>query len=302
MIPNNYQFIFELRHFRSFLVIADVLSFRQAAEILHIAQPALSRQIAQLEEALDCELFDRQKRKIKLTKAGEYLYNHLPMLLDQIHDISHQTQMIANGRTAKLRFGYSSAAMSSFLPAIISELQNSLQNCNFKFVEGTSNKLIEGVISKQLDAAFILFRPNNDLFKTIPIKSDKIGIILPDDHILTKKKRINLKDLKDETFILFPRDTNPVMYDEIISYCHKANFSPKEIIETAPRSTAIGLVAAGQGVATIAESLKNTCVKGTTYRPLTQPNPMINYACILHPDCSGQWLEILVKYIKEQLN
>ncbi len=301
MMPDRYQFKFELRHLRTFMVIAEELSFRKAAEVLHIAQPALSRQISQLEEIMGCQLFDRHKRKIKLTVAGEYLYEKLPNLFNQVYEIAQHTQKIATGQSAIIKIGYSSAAMSSFLPAIIREIQNNLENCEFKFVEGTSNELIHAVTKEQLDVAFILFRPKHPLLKTISIKADKTGIILPENHALTAKKRIALKDLKDETLILFPRNTNSEMYDEIISYCNKAGFSPKTIIETAPRSTAIGLVAARQGIATIAESLKDTCVMGTTYRPLLQPCPMINYSCIVRSDKTTQWLNILSKYIKKNL-
>jgi DNA-binding transcriptional LysR family regulator len=284
------------------MAIADELSFRKAADKLHIAQPALSRQIAQLEEALECQLFDRQKRKIRLTAAGEFLYVKLPKLINQLHETTHHAQKIASGQSAILKFGYSSAAMSCFLPSVIQEIQNNIDNCEFKFVEETSDELIGGVISERLDAAFILYRPDNPLLRTVPIKADQTGVILPDGHPLTSKKCVALEDLKNETLILFPRITNPVMYDEIISYCHQAGFSPKNIIETAPRSTAIGLVAAGQGVATIAASLKHTCVKGTTFRPLTQPAPMINYSCITTSERTGKWVDVLNKYIQRELS
>lgn len=302
MMPNSYQFKFELRHLRTFMVIADELSFRKAADTLHIAQPALSRQIAQLEEALECQLFDRQKRRIRLTAAGEFLYLKLPKFINQLHETAHHTQKIATGQSAILKFGYSSAAMSSFLPSVIKEIQNKIEDCEFNFVEETSDALIGSVISERLDAAFILHRPDNPLLRTLPIKADQTGVILPDDHPLTKKKRVALKDLKNETLILFPRNTNPVMYDEIISYCHNAGFSPRAIIETAPRSTAIGLVAAGQGIATIAASLKHTCVNGTTFRPLIQPAPMINYSCIIISERTGKWVNVLEKYILRELS
>lgn len=302
MIQISYQLNFELRHLRSFIVIADELSFRKAADVLHIAQPALSRQISQLEEALQCKLFDRQKRKIRLTKAGEYLYNNVPDLFDQIHRISEHTQRVASGQSVELKIGYSSATMSSFLPAIIKEIKKHLHHCEFEFVEGTSNELILAVIKKQLDTAFILFRPKKSQLKTIPIKAGSTGIILPDDHPLTDKKLISAKDLKNETLILFPRSTNSEMYDDIISFCREAGFSPKSIIETAPRSTAIGLVAAGQGIATISEALKHSCVKGTTYRPFKQPCPMINYSCIVRSDRTGEWLNIINQYIEGKLN
>lgn len=302
MISNSYQFGFNLRHLRSFLVIAEELSFRKAADKLHIAQPALSKQIAQLEETLGCQLFNRQKRRISLTTAGLFMFEKLPKLLNQLHETSEQALKVANGQSAILKFGYSSAAMSSFLPSVIREIQNNLDDCEFRFVEGTSDALISGVISEQLDAAFILHRPINPLLDTVAIKAEKSGVILPDDHPLTQKKRIALKELKNETLILFPRTTNPVMYDEIIAYCHKAGFSPKAIVETAPRSTAIGLVAAGQGVAAIAESLQHTCVKGTTFRPLVQPGPMVNYSCITRAGRTGHWLNVLNKFIKQELN
>lgn len=302
MMSNSYQFRFELRHLRTFMVIADELGFRKAADKLHIAQPALSRQIAQLEEALGCQLFDRQKRRIKLTAAGEFLYYKLPILFSDLHETAHHTQKIASGQSAILRFGYSSAAMSCFLPSVIQEIQNNLEGCEFKFVEETSDELIGGVISERLDAAFILYRPDHPLLKTIPIRADQTGIILPESHPLTRKKTVALEELKNETLILFPRATNPFMYDEIISYCHQAGFSPRAIIETAPRSTAIGLVAAGQGVATIAASLKHSCIKGTTFRPLVQPGPMINYSCITTSERTGKWVDVLSKYIQRELS
>jgi LysR family transcriptional regulator, benzoate and cis,cis-muconate-responsive activator of ben and cat genes len=302
MIPNLYQFGFDLRQLRTFLTIAKTLSFRKAAEQLHIAQPALSRQIAQLEDALDCQLFDRQKRQIKLTDAGQFLFDALPDLFENLSTIAERTTAIANGKLNKLKFGFSSAAMSSFLPSIIKALHKQLDDCEFEFMEKTSDELIQAVISKNIDAAFILQRPENPLLQTLPIKSDRTGLILPDNHSLTDKHEVSFEDISNETLILFPRITNPTMYDDIISHCHKAGFSPRKIIETAPRSTAIALVAAGQGIATIAEPLKHTCISGTSYRPLKQPAPMINYSCIAHIGRSGEWLEVISNFIKVELS
>ncbi len=292
---------FELRHLRSFMAIAELLSFRKAAEQLHIAQPALTRQIAQLEEALGCQLFDRQKRRISLTSAGQHLFNSLPLLFEQLQETVQQVQQVASGQAVRLRIGYSSAAMSCFLPSVIHELQQRLADCEFRFVERTSDELIEAVLSKRLDAAFILCQPDIAQLNTMPIKPDEIGIILQEGHSLCRKKRVSLKDLKDETLILFPRVTNPVMYDEIIFYCQKAGFSPKHVIETAPRSTAIGLVAAGQGVATISAALQHSCIQGTRYRPLVQPGPLIRYSCVTRTETRGKWLDVLKHFITDQL-
>ena len=301
MIKNSYQLGFELRHLRSFLVIADELSFRKAAERLHVAQPALTRQIAQLEDSLSCQLFDRQKRKIQLTPAGVFLQNKVPYLLDMLSETALQTRAIAEGCSVKLRLGFSSAAMSCFLPRIIRYLQSELQGSEFEFVEDTSDKLISGVLNEQLDAAFILHCPDNPDLRVLPIRSDDIGVILPDDHVLSEQASVEISALKAETLILFPRATNPAMYDDILGHCHNAGFSPKTIIETAPRSTAIGLVAARQGVATIAESLQHSCISGTVYRPLKGSGPKVNYSAITRKGISGRWLELLESYIADEL-
>lgn len=301
MMPARYHLKYDLRQLRAFLAIAERLSFRRAAEDLHIAQPALSRQIAQLETALECKLFNREKQRIRLTAAGEYLYRELPAILDKLQATTAQALKVASGQTVSLRIGYSGAAMSSFLPAVIRQIRQELSDCEFEFVEETSDKLIEGVISRRLDAAFILYRPENPLLKTLPIRSEPVGLILPDDHPLAKRKKVPLKALKDETLILFPRSMNPVMYDEIIAACQDAGFSPREIREVAPRSIAIGLVAAGAGVATIASSLQHTCVKGTCYRPLASPAPRIRFSCITRAGQTGEWLDLLNDIIRRDL-
>lgn len=283
--------IVDFKHFKSFLVLAQTLNFHRAAAELHIAQPALSRQIQQMEESLGYQLFDRTHRQIALTPAGIKLKSQLPALFRQRDRILEEARETAQGERVSLRLGYSSAAMSSFLPAILRSLQAELIHCEFTLVEGTSDNLINQVVQEELDAAFILHRPQNPLLRCIPIKADQTGIIIPSDHPLRQKRRITLSDLRDETLILFPRHTNPVMYDEIIHHCQRAGFSPKRIIETAPRSTAIGLVAAGQGVATISASLKQTCVSGTIFKPLVQPGPMIRYSCIALKKEKGRWLK-----------
>lgn len=300
-MPNLYQFNFDLRQLRYFWVIANCLSFRKAAEELHIAQPALSRQIAQLEEALDCQLFDRQRRQIKLTTAGQYLYEALPSIFEHINIAATRTNAIGHGKINKLKFGYSSAVMAGFLPKIIKKLHNELNNCEYEFVEKTSDQLIQSVIDESIDAAFILHRPDNALLDTVPIKPGAAGVVLPDDHPLTQKGEVSFSDLVHETLILFPRDTNPTMYDEIIGQCQKAGFSPKKIVEATPRSVAIAMVAAGQGVATLAEPLKHTCVTGTVYRPLPKAALTVNYSCIVLKQRQGKWWDILKDYIASDL-
>lgn len=301
-MPNIYHKNYELRQLRAFITIAEKLSFRAAAEEMHIAQPALSRRIAQLESALGCRLFNRGKRRTRLTPAGEYLLGELPAILAKLHQAAEQTGKVAAGYTVSLKLGYTAAAMSSFLPIVVRKMHQELGECEFEFTEETSDRLMAGVIAGRLDAGFILYRPENPLLNVQPIRSEPIGVILPDDHPLAALEEVPLEKLNSETLILFPRTMNPAMYDEIIASCHQAGFSPKGIREVAPRSIAIGLVAAGAGIATIAASLRHTCVGGTCYRPLTPPAPQIHFSCITGVNREGEWLTLLNDIIRQELD
>lgn len=283
-----------MRQLEYFLAVAEHQNMTRAAASLHLAQPALSRQIASLEARLGVLLFSRQGQRLKLTEAGEHLLAALPKVLLALDDVLGRARRIAEGHTLALGIGYSSAAMSSFLPEVIRALRDAVPGLDPEFVERTSDQLVEDVIRGRLDMAFILHRPSNPLLRTVAIREEPIGLILPDQHPLARRRKVPMAALAGETLILFPRHTNPSMYDEIIAACHAAGVTPHRIREVAPRSIAIGLAAAGVGVATIAESLRHTCVRGTCFRPLVPPAPAIRFACIVRADAQGAWVEALL--------
>ena len=271
-----------MRQLEYFLAVAAHLNVTRAAESLHMAQPALSRQISALEHRLEVALFSREGQRLQLTDAGKHLTDALPAVLQGLDATLARTQRIAEGHTLALTIGYSSAAMSSFLPEVIRALRVAIPELDPEFEERTSDQLVEEVIRGRLDIAFILHRPDNPLLRTVPIREEPIGLILPDNHALARRRKVPLAALAGETLILFPRHTNPGMYDEIIAACHAHGVTPSTIREVAPRSIAIGLAAAGVGVATIASSLRHTCVRGTCFRHLVPPAPAIRFACKRH--------------------
>lgn len=284
-----------MRQLEYFQAVAETLNVTRAAETLHMAQPALSRQIAALESQLGVALFSREGQRMQLTDAGRHLREKLPGVLQALDATLSRTRRIAEGQSLALGIGYSSAAMSSFLPEVIRQLRAAIPGLDPEFVERTSDQLVDDVIRGQLDLAFILHRPENPLLRTVPLREEPIGLIVPDHHPLARKRRVPLAALDGETLILFPRHTNPSMYDEILAACQAAGVTPARIREVAPRSIAIGLAAAGVGVATIASSLKHTCVRGTCFRHLVPPAPAIRFACILRTDADGAWVEALLE-------
>ncbi len=300
LITRGYQFKYDLRQLRSFLAVAEKLSFRKAAEDMYISQPALSRQIAQLESALGCQLFVRDKNTVALTTAGESLYQELPRIFQQLYSVT-SSLTASRENLNRLRIGYACAAISSFFPSLIREIKNWLPEYEFEFYEMTTDKLIGEVEEGRIDGAFIMSRPREKHLKTVDIRSESIGLMVPDNHTLTAMNIIPLSALAKETLILFPRAINPTLYDQIIEHCEYAGFSPKAIKEAQSCHAAIGFVAAGAGVAFIASSMSGSCLRGTCFRPISPPGPVIDFSFISHISADDKWCYVFEKIINNYL-
>ncbi len=121
LMPREYQFPYELRHLIYFQAVANHLHFRRAAESLGVAQPALSRQIAQLENALEVTLFNRTQRRVELTPAGAVLLRRSESLLQSLQKIPSELSAVARGEVGHVRVAFTGLAMATVLPAIIRE-------------------------------------------------------------------------------------------------------------------------------------------------------------------------------------
>jgi DNA-binding transcriptional LysR family regulator len=301
LIARSYQFKYDLKQLRSFLAVAEKLSFRGAAETLFISQPALSKHIAQLETALDCKLFVRDKNKVLLTKAGEALYSNLPTVLEQLYQTT-SLLTVEDIQEQTIKIGYTCAAMASFFPHLIRDVRQELPACEFEFSEAMTDKLIDDVSQQQLDGAFIMSRPDEPQLKCLDIRPEPLGLMVPDNHFLASLNVVLLSALAKETLILFPRKMNPMLYDEIIGHCEAAGFVPRKIIEAQSGHAAIGFVAAGAGIAFIARSMATACLKGTCFKPLSPPVPQIHYSFITHQRARGNWLNVFEQQIQETLS
>jgi DNA-binding transcriptional LysR family regulator len=301
LIARAYQFKFDLKQLRSFLAVAEKLSFRQAAEELFISQPALSRHIAQLEAVLECKLFVRDKNRVTLTASGESLYRDLPAILEQLYQATSALSG-KDGKARTIRIGYTCAVMASFFPGLIRAVREALPDHEFEFLEAMDDKLIDDVLHHRLEGAFTMSRPNEAQLKCVDIRPEPMGLMMPDNHFLAGRKVVPLSALAKETLILFPRHINPMLYEQIISHCEKAGFAPHAIKEAPSGHVAIGLVAAGAGIAFIAESMASVCLKGTCFRPLSKPVPEVKYSFITHQHCQGDWPAVFERYIHQNLS
>lgn len=268
----------EIRHLKYFLLLAEELNFRRASEKLFIAQPALSRQIQQLENELGVKLFHRTKRKVKLLPTGELLKEETLRLLGQIENLKTRLNLIHTGLVGELKIGYVGSAMHSILPQLLLKYKNSYPAVILKLHEWTSMQQIEAVQKNELDIAFVRSKaPMSDLhFRSC--YRENLALVLPSYHKINKKNFKTLKEVANENFILFPRQSGIEYYDKIIGICNKAGFSPKIAHETVFGTTTIKLIEAGLGVSILPASLEE---KSANVTFITLPNLVDLYVCYL---------------------
>ncbi len=278
--PYTYTMPIELRLLKSFLAVADHLNFRRAAEELHLTQPALSRQIQQLEKSIGKPLFIRDKRSVELTHAGKFLYSRAGKLLEDVDVLAKETREAAEGERGSLSLGYTESAMASFLPSLLRDLRDKLPHITLQLKQEHSEQLSREVALHRLDVAIISLLGDTQGLRRTSIAHEDMGIVLPDNHPLATRKQIALSKLSREKFILFPYQDNPSLYSDIMSSCKVAGFAPQVVEEAQSRILAVNMVAAGLGVTFLSENLSYYCNKGAIFKPLKNPRPSMQYHLI----------------------
>src|SRR3954462_9759230 len=137
----------ELRHLRSFLAVAETLNFSRAAERLHLSQPALSRQVQELESDLDVPLFSRQRGRVALTDAGRTLIEHARELLARSANAATHVQAVARGECATVEVGYAPSLAVQLLPLVLERLAQSHPSMNLRMHDMSSEEMVAGLKS-----------------------------------------------------------------------------------------------------------------------------------------------------------
>ena len=240
----------ELRHLRYFVAVGEEEHFGRAAERLHIVQPALTRQIQQLEAEMGCALFERLKRGVRLTAAGRLFLEETRRLLSDLERVVERTRLVAQGKIGCLRVGFAdSATYSGELPSILREFRASWPDVRLELFPSSSIATGEQLREREVDVGFVYVLPTylREL-KTRRISVERIMLALPQAHPLVKRKRVRIRDLKGEPFVWFPRAMNPLTYDRLLSTFHAAGVTLNIVQEGSNPTTMLSLVAGGIGL------------------------------------------------------
>lgn len=245
----------ELRHIRYFLVVAEELHFRRAADRLFISQPGLSKQIKQMEEDLGILLFERHNRKVILTNAGAYLKKELTINLKNIeHTLTH-AKLLNDGKNGDLKLGYVGSAMQEVIPDLLMKFKTSFPNIVFSLREMDNEKQIEGLLSYDLDLGFVRLERVPRGLTLKPILKESFCLVLPENHQINADNFKSLMQFKEESFILFDPKYSSSYYEKVMQLFDDSGFSPIVSHNTIHAGSIYKLVENNFGISIVPKSL-----------------------------------------------
>jgi DNA-binding transcriptional LysR family regulator len=291
----------ELRHLRYFIAVAEELNFTRAAERLHIAQPPLSQQIQALETELGVQLFERKKRPLQLTPAGEVLLTEARLVFATVERAIIFTKRASRGEIGRLVVGANSSIANSVLPDILRVFRSRFGDVELVLRELTSKQQIQELLSRGIDVGFDRLpneNQNDTALSFLPILQEPLVIALPEQHPLAAQSQIPLKALADEPFVLPPPDLVP-SYSQIINLCQQVGFTPKVVQQATWMITVLSLVAGSVGVALLPANAQNLVRKGVVYREIQGENLTRQLAVIWRRDDSSVILREFIAVTKD---
>ncbi|WP_119168729.1 LysR family transcriptional regulator [Algihabitans albus] len=259
---------FDLRHVACFLAIVEHGSFRGAARHLNIAQPALSRTLRNLEEALGALLIARDRRGLELTPAGRVFAAGGARLLDEAADLAHSASRAHKGLLGQLRVSYTDFAIAGALPDIVNAFRTAFPEISVTFTPSVTTSQIEALREGRIDAGFLTGPVELPFLQTHMVQRDDIVAVLPAGHRLAARERVTLGDLADEAFVLGVSERWSHFLTHVTHLCQGAGFLPKLAQEAADSEAILGLVAAGIGVTLSIESIAKRPRPGIVMRRL----------------------------------
>lgn len=262
----------ELRQLRYFVAVAEREHISEAAESLHVAQSAVSRQISNLETELGTELFERIGRNVKLTPIGKIFLEHALIALEAIDFAAKQVEEYLDPEQGTIKIGFPTSLASFLLPTVISAFKKEHPNVSFHLRQGSYRYLINAVKNRELNLVFLGPVPKKDeIIDTKILFTEKISALLPATHPLATKREIQLADLRNEPFVLFPDGF--ILNKVVVDACKSVGYTPIVSSEGEDMDALKGLVAAGMGVTLLPESaFYDSTPRRTVRLPLSEPS------------------------------
>ncbi len=293
----------DIRQLKYFVAVAEELHFGRAAKRLSITQPPLSFNIKRLEESLDLELFRRNTREVTLTAAGKVLYVEAIKILAQVEMAERLAGRAAAGDSGYVCVGILGSALLTPVPERILLFRDVHPGVSIEITELTSVEQYEALLNEKIDVGVVHPRalPARTSISSAQVYSEKFMCAVHRSHPLaTRRKNIELHDLRDEEFILFPRQSAPAYYEKIVALCVKAGFVPRMRHQVRNMLSMTSLVSLNFGVALVPTAISKLPMPDVVYRRLQHMDDTSELHCIWRTDEASPAVLSMLKVLRSR--
>jgi len=232
-----------------FQCVAETKNFTQAAERMHLSQPALSRSIQRLEEELGQPLFERQSRSVELTEAGLLFQKRAEQILLTVEDA--KAEICDDGQSGRIRIGAIPTIAPYFLPEVLREFADAFPRANLVVQEDVTENLVKRCKQGELDVAILALPIPVRYLEVEELFEEELMLVMPPQHPLVDKKRIKLADVEPYAFVLL--NEAHCLSENITSFCRQRSIHPFAVERASQLAMVQELVALAHGISLIPE-------------------------------------------------
>ncbi|PWJ76342.1 LysR family transcriptional regulator [Pseudaminobacter salicylatoxidans] len=266
-MPRHSDWI-ELRHLRYFVAAAEHGSFRKAGAALGLSQSTISRCIADLEDQIGASLFHRHTWGVSQTYAGQRFLVRARQAIRTVGIGAQDVASVGRSEQGRVKIGIYSSIASGFLTELLVSFGKRYRNVSIEMVDGNPAEHVAAIRQLSLDVAFITGTREWPDCERAPLWSERVFVVLPDSHALTKREELVWRDLADETFIVSETAPGQEIHDHLVRCLADLGRHPDIQVQHISRDNLVPLVAFGRGLTLVSEAMTVAQFPGVVYRPI----------------------------------
>ena len=260
-----------LRRIRQFVVLADVLNYRKAAERLHIAQPALTVSIQKLEAGLGALLFERWSTGVSLTAAGVAALPEARRTLHHADQFIASARAVGSGEGGLIRIGFVGSSTFRVLPRLVQFYRGRYPKVELVLRQATSSQIAQMLDEEALDVGLVRTPVvTSSKVSLLLLEQEEFVVVLPADHPAAARLLVFMHELAEEPFLMYAADTSPGLRAAAMMVCEAAGFVPRIAQEATQVHAMVALVESGLGIALVPTAMERFASETVVFRRLAR--------------------------------
>lgn len=259
--------MYDLIHLKTFIVLAEELHFRRAAERLHLTQPPLSQRLRTLEESTGVVLLNRSTRSVELTEAGRLFLEGAREIIKRLEDLNLQTRLAATGHIGQLRIGFVPSASYVLLPKVLRKFKDLCPRVDIQLEEMAYLRILENLQNRMIDVALLRTSTRERAIESYTAMRESLILAIPRSHPLARARSVSVRDLDGQPFIAFSAHNSPYFSEKINELFTEAEVRP-QVVQYSLLPTILSFVEADIGVSIVPESVRHIASPNVVYKSL----------------------------------